>query len=225
MCHTLPVLFSRSSSSISAVIFPSARSSGVHNTKLTAVAADEYTAKFTVSFTSRRTRVAPSAFAFPRIGASHTPGTATRAGFGFGFGFDFGFVVAGVVSVALTARITGRPPLVTDAPSPPFASIAHRLARSTRPRRALEIRPVPPLAPSRRASHDVVVVVAIAVARARIVDITVMVVHPPRAASADGRARARPPHRVFFSVASFSPRRPVGRYPQPVDAPGENRRS
>tara|TARA_B100000674_G_scaffold194_1_gene166 strand:+ start:6677 stop:7498 length:822 start_codon:yes stop_codon:yes gene_type:complete len=178
MCHTLPVLFSRSSSSISAVIFPSARSSGVHNTKLTAVAADEYTAKFTASFTSPRTRVAPNALAFPRIGASHTPGTATRAGFGFGFGFGFGIVLVLVlvVSAALPARITRRPSDVIDAPSSPSFPIARgRPLENARPVPRARIFAVPP----RRASLVVVVVVVVFTARGAvdivdIVDITVV---------------------------------------------------
>jgi hypothetical protein len=196
MCHTLPVLFSRSSSSISAVIFPSARSSGVHNTKLTAVAADEYTAKFTASFTSPRTRVAPNALAFPRIGASHTPGTATRAGFGFGFRFGIGIVLVLVlvVSAALPARITRRPSDVIDAPSSPSFPIARgRPLENARPVPRARIFAVPP----RRASLVVVVVVFTARGAVDIVDIVDITVAPiARARLLLLLARARRPLRL-----------------------------
>ena len=85
MCQTLPVLFNTSSSSISAVGVPRFKSSRVNSTRLTAVALEEYTAKFTLVFLPFSTRVAPSALAVPGSGVPHTLGTArcstTRLGF------------------------------------------------------------------------------------------------------------------------------------------------
>jgi hypothetical protein len=140
-----------SSSSISAVISPFANASGVHNTKLTAVADDENTAKFTLSSLSPLTRVAPSARAFPRVGVSHTPRTAAggfggvrvvvfttvvigafpRAIGGFASTFPLAPVVASLrVVVVVRARARAPVPNVpVPVPAPPPRASARRPAR------------------------------------------------------------------------------------------------
>jgi hypothetical protein len=179
-----------SSSSISAVISPFANASGVHNTKLTAVADDENTAKFTLSSLSPLTRVAPSACAFPRVGVSHTPRTAAG-----GFGGVRVVVFTTVVIGAFPRAIGGFASTLPLAPV--VASLRVVVVVRARARLVpVPNVPVPPRAPprvvprasrlARRASHRATrvvaaaVVVVAAIARGRAVRARVVARRYPR---------------------------------------------
>jgi hypothetical protein len=182
-----------SSSSISAVISPFANASGVHNTKLTAVADDENTAKFTLSSLSPLTRVAPSACAFPRVGVSHTPRTAA-GGFGGVRVVVFTTVVIGAFPRAI-GGFASTFPLAPVVASLRVVVVVRARARAPVPNVPVPV-PVPPRAPprvvprasrlARRASHRATravaaaVVVVAAIARGRAVRARVVARRYPR---------------------------------------------